>query len=161
MSRYRDLLQRPEWKAKSKAVKEAAGHRCQQCGAGGVLQVHHPKYVTGRKPWEYDDLIALCVSCHRAIHFSATGQSGQPADSLIGKYFYSFTDAGKTDQQGQVLGSCKDDYYLVQLFSWIDGGPTHCQLVYFSKMADWRFYPTTDLHQEDYRRLEQMGKTHR
>lgn len=34
------------------------------------LNIHHKKYIIGRKPWEYDadSLITLCENCHHNIH---------------------------------------------------------------------------------------------
>ena len=34
------------------------------------LNIHHNKYITGRKPWEYDavSLVFLCEDCHHDIH---------------------------------------------------------------------------------------------
>jgi len=38
--------------------------------AGVVLQVHHKKYVTDRKPWDYvySDCEVLCRGCHGELH---------------------------------------------------------------------------------------------
>lgn len=35
-----------------------------------ILNVHHKYYITGRKPWEYDNnvLVTLCNECHSKIH---------------------------------------------------------------------------------------------
>ena len=34
------------------------------------LNIHHKKYIKGRKPWEYeaDSLVTLCEDCHHDIH---------------------------------------------------------------------------------------------
>lgn len=34
------------------------------------LNVHHKYYISGRKPWEYDNdaLVTLCVKCHKEEH---------------------------------------------------------------------------------------------
>lgn len=34
------------------------------------LNIHHKKYIKGRKPWEYDadSLVTLCEDCHHNIH---------------------------------------------------------------------------------------------
>lgn len=63
-------MQRPEWRMRRFEILEAAHFVCQICGASGVpMQVHHLRYVSGREPWEYDDidLQALCLKCHRDI----------------------------------------------------------------------------------------------
>jgi 5-methylcytosine-specific restriction endonuclease McrA len=35
-----------------------------------ILQIHHKKYIQGKKLWEYesDDLITLCNKCHNEVH---------------------------------------------------------------------------------------------
>jgi len=65
-----DLGKYPEdWKTRAKAVKEAAGWRCEECGIGHMedgtmgscLTVHHPD----RDPANDDArLVALCARCH-------------------------------------------------------------------------------------------------
>ena len=37
-----------------------------------VLQIHHKRYIQGRKIWEYDavDLVTLCKQCHTKLHLS-------------------------------------------------------------------------------------------
>jgi RNA-directed DNA polymerase len=44
------------------------GWRCQQCGCSENLEVHHirPRSKLGDDTGE--NLIALCVDCHRAMH---------------------------------------------------------------------------------------------
>ena len=47
---------------------------------------------------------------------------------LKGKFFHSFEE-GRVAWQGCILGSPSPGYYLVQLFSWLDGRPTNQQIV--------------------------------
>ncbi len=61
------------WKGYRDSVIELDGNRCSVCGRNGsevVLQVHHKKYISGLKPWEYatKDCITLCRGCHAAEH---------------------------------------------------------------------------------------------
>ena len=61
------------WKEFRNAVIELDGNECSVCGKSGkdaVLQVHHKKYVSGLKPWEYatKDCITLCRGCHASEH---------------------------------------------------------------------------------------------
>lgn len=70
-SKYKALLQLPQWQKKRLEVLEAAGWKCSECGAKDrQLQVHHKRYIAGAKPWEYesDDLAVLCDRCHEAEH---------------------------------------------------------------------------------------------
>ena len=64
---YSDYLHTQHWSiARTRAVK-AAGHKCQQCGAAGKLNVHHLSYA--RLWFEYPaDLRVLCETCHAITH---------------------------------------------------------------------------------------------
>lgn len=64
---YADLLRDPRWQRKRLEVFERADFTCQLCGdVETELQVHHLRYIRGRRPWEYplDDLACLCRPCH-------------------------------------------------------------------------------------------------
>ena len=68
--RYRHLLRDKRWvKLRWKIVRMDA-YRCVGCGATEHLQVHHVRYRSGSKPWEYDedDLVTLCRACHAHAH---------------------------------------------------------------------------------------------
>jgi 5-methylcytosine-specific restriction endonuclease McrA len=66
---YSEKLRDPRWQKKRLQVLERAGWICQVCGTGEQeLQVHHPRYVNCREPWQYDNLISLCASCHSRHH---------------------------------------------------------------------------------------------
>src|SRR5262249_51638048 len=54
-----------EWKAIKTVVLTRAGWRCQACGAGGRLDVHHlVKRAQGGSDFDLDQLVALCRRCH-------------------------------------------------------------------------------------------------
>jgi 5-methylcytosine-specific restriction endonuclease McrA len=44
--------------------------RCQSCGTMLNLEVHHKKFRSQSGPDLEENLITLCVDCHRAKHFS-------------------------------------------------------------------------------------------
>jgi hypothetical protein len=61
----------PNWQKKRLEVMEAAGFSCENCGdKDTTLNVHHRRYVKGRKVWEYtrDELQCLCEDCHAQEH---------------------------------------------------------------------------------------------
>ena len=69
----------PDWPDIAKAVKEAAGWRCEHCGHphdpahGRTLTVHH---LNGDKAdCRPENLVALCQACH--LHIQGTWQPGQ------------------------------------------------------------------------------------
>jgi hypothetical protein len=70
MSVYHKQLSRPQWQKKRLQLFKRAGWQCEKCGSKSrTLHLHHPKYVKGRKPWEYNDLKVWCSRCHHRHHF--------------------------------------------------------------------------------------------
>ena len=66
---YLDYIKSTPWKEKCKSIKLARGNKCQVCGSGNNLQVHHNTY--DRLGCEDDnDLVLLCKSCHFLFHRS-------------------------------------------------------------------------------------------
>jgi len=61
--------------------------------------------------------------------------------SLPGNWFHSFEN-DKTKWQGQILSAEPNNYFLIQLYSWLHGTPTDRKLIHFSEMVDWNFYAT-------------------
>jgi len=54
-----------EWAAIRRVVFRRARWRCQACGRGGVLEVHHVvKRAQGGSDFDLDRLVALCPPCH-------------------------------------------------------------------------------------------------
>jgi hypothetical protein len=54
-----------EWAAIRRVVLHRARWRCQVCGLGGALEVHHVvKRAQGGSDFDLDRLVALCLSCH-------------------------------------------------------------------------------------------------
>lgn len=68
---YAELLRHPLWQKKRLQIMERDKWVCTGClSSETTLNVHHKKYVWGRKPWEYEDseLITLCEICHQKHH---------------------------------------------------------------------------------------------
>jgi len=62
---YRAYLRSPHWRQLRAERLKAAGYRCYECGASGVvLQLHHLTYARlgSERP---GDLRVLCKVCHR------------------------------------------------------------------------------------------------
>ena len=74
-----------QWKAFRDEVLRLDGYRCGRClrqHGEVVLQVHHKKYIPGRKPWEYshDMCEAICKGCHAEEHGIIPPSSGWTLD---------------------------------------------------------------------------------
>jgi hypothetical protein len=54
-----------EWAAIRRVVFRRARWRCQACGRGGGIEVHHVvKRAQGGSDFDLDRLVALCPTCH-------------------------------------------------------------------------------------------------
>lgn len=67
---YDKQLNDPRWKSFRRFIFVARGRRCEMCGSTKVLQIHHPRYIHGRRAWEYtcNEVVVLCNECHKAVH---------------------------------------------------------------------------------------------
>lgn len=69
---YYDFLETPYWKAIAAYVKQKRGFKCQLCGSGLNLAVHHRTYENHGYEHCYNvmntDLIVLCKNCHSKFH---------------------------------------------------------------------------------------------
>ena len=61
---------RKEWKKFRELCLKEADYKCERCKRSGILQIHHPEYKEGLKPWEYPlgFCEVLCRRCHADIH---------------------------------------------------------------------------------------------
>ena len=58
------------WDVKRHERFAASGYKCDACGSDRELQGHHPRYIEGRRYWQYsvDELMTLCNTCHKKWH---------------------------------------------------------------------------------------------
>ena len=69
VSGHHRRLDGQRWAAARRVALEAAGWRCERCGAAGALEAHHKKPLhLGGEPYQLDNLIVLCRSCHIDAH---------------------------------------------------------------------------------------------
>lgn len=67
---YHQLLKDGRWQRRRLEIMQRDDFKCRECGTTNDLNVHHIRYIDGRKPWEYDDgdLVTLCGKCHKEAH---------------------------------------------------------------------------------------------
>lgn len=67
--KFRWQYSHPNWHKMRYAIIERDAHKCQACGNGSDLQVHHIRYY-GPFIWSVksSDLITLCNKCHADHH---------------------------------------------------------------------------------------------
>jgi hypothetical protein len=71
MNTFKQQYTHPNWQKRRLEIMNLAGFECQNCGdTEETLNVHHKRYISGRKVWEYadDELECLCTSCHMQKH---------------------------------------------------------------------------------------------
>lgn len=74
---YTAYLESDAWRALRAETIRRAGYRCESCGRGGVLDVHHAQGYRNLGNEDPDELQALCRDCHDAAHVSIeTNQFG-------------------------------------------------------------------------------------
>jgi len=67
INEYINILKHPKWQRKRLEILSCADWMCEKCKNTEIcLHVHHKKYISGRKPWEYPDsnFMVLCELCH-------------------------------------------------------------------------------------------------
>ena len=66
---YDDYRHTEVWKKLRNKRKRMDNYRCQKCGTGINIEVHHMRYpdVWGMESVE-DDLVTLCATCHALVH---------------------------------------------------------------------------------------------
>jgi len=76
---YPEYLRSNHWDHTRRRALLRAGHRCQQCEARGLLDVHHLTYERIGRESEAD-LIVLCRMCHEAEHGLRASSADHAAD---------------------------------------------------------------------------------
>ena len=76
---YYDYMRSSEWQEKRMQRLMMDGFRCQMCGSGTNLQVHHISYDNLRKDAEIDDLVTLCKTCHEKVHSTDLERKANPS----------------------------------------------------------------------------------
>lgn len=70
---FKEQIKDPRWQKRRLEIMQRDDFACQMCGdKESTLNVHHIRYVKGRKYWEYDDweLVTLCEDCHDFEHMA-------------------------------------------------------------------------------------------
>jgi hypothetical protein len=85
--RYRSYLQSESWRWVRERKLKSIGFKCEHCGNGGSLHVHHLRYGSlGKEPLH--DLMALCARCHELIEaWIQTGEHSRKGRAIHLKRF--------------------------------------------------------------------------
>ena len=104
---YHQLLKDGRWQRRRLEIMQRDDFKCRDCGTTDDLNVHHIRYLAGRKPWEYDDgdLITLCGKCHKKWHEEIEGMHYDCAKCQHFHQQYIFGDSER--QIFEYDGLCK------------------------------------------------------
>lgn len=82
---YKAYIDSPAWAAKRRQVFAKYGRKCQECGSGANLHVHHKTYARlGNESLK--DLKVLCADCHALEH-----EKDGIADEMSREYLRRFS----------------------------------------------------------------------
>lgn len=87
--RYQQFMASDEWKHIRGLKLDLASHRCEKCGVGDPLDVHHLTYDRFGGDELLTDLQVLCRDCHETVHGRKFGTS-EPERSM----YRSFEELG-------------------------------------------------------------------
>src|SRR5262245_1603266 len=65
---YLKYLESSHWKQLRRVVLDRDNFTCSHCGSHHLLRVHHKRYRKDLRACRPDDLITLCVKCHKKEH---------------------------------------------------------------------------------------------
>lgn len=71
---------------------------------------------------------------------AATTKGESAPQGYDGLWFHSFNEDGTIQWQGQILRLVEKDRWAVQLYSWMDGTPTHIEIVDRAQLSAFRLY---------------------
>jgi len=87
--RHQQFMASDEWKHIRGLKLDLASHRCEKCGVGDPLDVHHLTYDRFGGDELLTDLQVLCRDCHETVHGRKFGTS-EPERSM----YRSFEELG-------------------------------------------------------------------
>ena len=76
---YNEYMNSPEWEKRRLRILKRDNLKCQICGSGKNLRVHHIRYpeILGTEP--DSDLITVCDTCHARIHYEDKNYGRAPS----------------------------------------------------------------------------------
>jgi len=97
---YKTFLNTTTWRDIRVETIKRRGNKCEACGRGGNIHVHHASYSKIGWSKQEDNLIVLCESCHVILHYKFRRSKlfdAYPPD------LKQFTERFITEQQQKLL----------------------------------------------------------
>ena len=113
-----DYYNSQEWKQLRSQARKRAKYRCERCGRGGKLTVHHILSRDLGGPDILENLIALCTRCHDYVHANIDHLVSR--DLIIGSILKDIEIIKKTDLEDD--GEDEFARYHKSWHAWVYGG---------------------------------------
>lgn len=96
--------------------------------------------------WEFEDKVSALDPCSQSGEdvYNALAFTDPVDDSAAESWFHSYHQSGEPGWQGCVLKRFENGSALVQLYSWLHGGPTDRVLVTPADMQTYKWFATAE-----------------
>jgi hypothetical protein len=136
-------------------ILERDSYTCRFCGKRAPETELEVDHVMPRSKGGSDDasnLVTACRDCNRGKGDRVIDLSRTDWNALLGKFFHTLCSGGRVQQQGQIIGSLGQGFYVVRFFGWFVGEETKRQVVHVSdiRKGKWALYESDESMREHY-----------
>lgn len=136
-------------------ILERDSFTCRFCGKRAPETELEVDHVMPRAKGGSDDtsnLVTACRDCNRGKRDRVIDLSKTEWNALVGKFFHTMCSQGFVQQQGQIIGSLGQGYYVVRHFGWLGGFETTRSVVHVSdiRKGKWVLYESDESMREHY-----------
>ena len=136
-------------------ILERDSFTCRFCGKRAPETELEVDHVVPRSKGGSDDtsnLVTACRDCNRGKGVRSVDLSRTDWNALLGKWFHTRCSGGRIGQQGQIIGSLGQGFYVVRTFDWIIGSETRRDVVHVSDIRKqrWALYESDEQMREHY-----------
>jgi hypothetical protein len=136
-------------------ILERDSFTCRFCGKRAPETELEVDHVVPRAKGGSDDtsnLVTACRDCNRGKGTQSVDLSRTDWNALLGKWFHTLCSGGRVQQQGQIVGSLGQGFYVVRFFDWFVGTETKRQVIHVSDMrkGQWPLYESDESMRSHY-----------
>lgn len=136
-------------------ILERDSFTCRFCGRRAPeteLEVDHVQPRSKGGSDDISNLVTACRDCNRGKGDRLIDLSRTDWNALMGKWFHTFCSGRRVKQQGQIIGSLGQGYYVVRFFEWFRGTETCREVVHVAdiRKQQWALYESDESMRKDY-----------
>lgn len=120
---------------------------CVYCGRGSPdVELHCDHKIAHSKGGSNDrsNLVTACRDCNSGKSAktvkTTSGRNVNNGNGFVGLYGHTRDDDGVIDWQFEVIGKISEEFYTIQLFSWLDGSPTEVKVASICDLSKSSLY---------------------